>query len=128
MYFYHLYYSAGAIVTINQQILKLFTSWNVKYFKVFADQKKEKEKDNDKNSLEQKICNKLFELETCEQMEKEKPIKKKVLTKDEIKEEAIINRYLEPAVDESEKKSMIDNRLTNEIEIGSSNISSSIIQ
>ena len=115
---------AGAIITINQQILKLFTSWNVEYFKVFADQKKEKEKDNDKNSLEQKICNKLFELETCEQMEKEKPIEKKTLTKDEMKEEAIINRYLEPAVDESEKKSMIDNRLTNEMEIGSSNISS----
>lgn len=116
---------AGAIITINQQILKIFTSWNVEYFKVFADQKKEKEKDNkDEDSLEQKICDKLFELETCEQMEKEKPIEKKVLTKDEIKEEAIINRYLEPVGDEIEKKSMIDNRLNNETEIGSSNISS----
>ena len=58
-------------------------------------------------------------------MEKEKPIEKKVLTKDEIKEEAIINRYLEPVEDEIEKKSMIDNRLNNETKIGSSNISSS---
>ncbi|HSF49384.1 MAG TPA: hypothetical protein VLA74_01380 [Nitrososphaeraceae archaeon] len=115
---------AGAIITINQQILKIFTSWNVEYFKVFADQKEEKEKDNDENPLEQKICNKLFELETCEQMEKEKPIEKKKLTKEEIKEEAIINRYLEP-VDESKKKSMIDNRLSNETEIGNSNIDSS---
>jgi hypothetical protein len=115
---------AGAIITINQQIFKILSSWNVEYFKVFADQKKEKEKDNDKNSLEQKICNKLFELETCEQMEKENPIEKKILTKDEIKGEAIINRYLEP-VDESKKKSMIDNRLNNETAIGSSNIGSS---
>jgi hypothetical protein len=113
---------AGAIITINQQIFKILSSWNVEYFKVFADQKKEKEKDNkDEDSLEQKICNKLFELETCGQMEKEKPIEKKTLTKDEIKEEAIINRYLEP-VDESKKKSMIDNRLNNETAIGSSNI------
>lgn len=113
---------AGAIITINQQIFKILSSWNVEYFKVFADQKKEKDKDNkDEDSLEQKICNKLFELETCGQMEKEKPIEKKTLTKDEIKEEAIINRYLEP-VDESKKKSMIDNRLNNETAIGSSNI------
>jgi hypothetical protein len=116
---------AGAIITINQQIFKILSSWNVEYFKVFGDQKKEKEKDNDKNSLEQKICNKLFELETCGQMEKEKPIEKKTLTKEEIKEEAIINRYLEPVVDESKKKSMIDNRLNNETAIGSSNIGSS---
>jgi hypothetical protein len=66
---------AGAIITINQQILKIFTSWNVEYFKVFADQKKEKD-NKDEDSLEQKICNKLFELETCEQLEKEKPIEK----------------------------------------------------
>ncbi len=113
---------AGAIITINQQIFKMLSSWNVEYFKVFADQKKEKEKDNkDEDSLEKKIWNKLFELETCGQMEKEKPIEKKTLTKDEIKEEAIINRYLEP-VDESKKKSMIDNRLNNETAIGSSNI------
>jgi hypothetical protein len=53
-------------------------------------------------------------------MKEDKPIEKKEeLTEEEIKAEALINRYLEPI--ESEKKPTIDNSLNNETEIGSSN-------
>ena len=53
------------------------------------------------DSLEQKIWNKLLESETCEKEKEETPIEKKELTQ-EIQEEAIKNKYLEPV----QKKSL----------------------
>ena len=52
-------------------------------------------------------------------MQEDKPIEKKELTEEEIKAEAIVNRYLEPI--ESEKQSTIDKSLNSETEIGSNN-------
>ena len=127
------------ILENNQHISQIFNfnSINSDYFKqVWAgkeekDEEKEEEKEEE-DSAEQEICNKLFESETCEKVEQEdKPIETEKLTEEQIKEEAIINRYLEPA--KSEKQSTIDNNsLNSETKIsssngnGSSNISSTI--
>jgi hypothetical protein len=97
----------------NQYISQIFNSFNSDYFKEVSAGKEEEDED----SLEQKICNKLFESETCEKVQE-----KEELTEEEIKAAAIINRYLEPV--ESEKKS-IDDSLNNETEIDSSISSSS---
>ena len=71
----------------NQYIFQIFNSFNSNYFKeVVAG------KENEEDSIEQKICNKLFEPETCEKGKEDKPIEKEELTEEEIKEEA--NRQL----------------------------------
>lgn len=89
------------------------------------DDEEEKEEKDQEDSLEQKICNKLFESKTCEKgNEEDKPVEKKELTEEEIKAEALINRYLEPI--ELEQKSTIDNSLNSETEIGNNNSGSSI--
>jgi hypothetical protein len=72
-----------------------------------AGTEEEEGEESEEDSLEQKICNKLFESETCEKGNEIKPIEREEeLTEEEIKDEAIINRYFEPV--ESEKKT-IDN-------------------
>jgi hypothetical protein len=91
----------------NQHIFQIFNSFNSNYFKEVVAGKEDEE-----DSIEQKICNKLFEPETCEKGKEDKPIEKKELTKKEIKEEAIINKYLEPV--ESEKKSIDNNKSQSE--------------
>jgi hypothetical protein len=95
----------------------IFDSGNTDNFKVWASKQEEEEEED---SVEAKICNKLFDSETCENIEGDKPDKE--LTEEEIKAEAIINRYLEPV--ESETKP-IDNTIGNEVEIanGSNNTS-----
>ncbi len=100
-----------------QQISQIFDSGNTDNFKVWASKQEEEEEED---SLEAKICNKLFDSETCENIEGDKPDKE--LTEEEIKAEAIINRYLEPV--ESDTKP-IDNTIGNEVEIanGSNNTS-----
>src|SRR5215204_4366465 len=50
-------------------------------------------------------CNKLFELETCEKVKEEKAIEKESLTEEEIKDDAIINRYLEPVEQKPQQNS-----------------------
>jgi hypothetical protein len=108
------------ILENNQHISQLFNSINSDNFKeVLASTEENEEEVKDEESLEQKICNKLIESEKCEKMKEVKPLERKELTEEEIKAEAIINRYLEPV--ESEKKSSIDNSLSTETEIDSSN-------
>ncbi len=110
------------VIENEQQVFQIYDSWNADNFKVWAstdeeDEEEEKEKEADKT--EAKICSKLFDSETCEKIQKDKPIEKKELTEEETKAEAILNRYLEPI--ESEKQSTIDNSLNSETEIGSNN-------
>ena len=101
----------------------IFDSGNTDNFKVWASkQEEEEEEEEEENSIEAKICNKLFDSETCEKIQVDKPVEDKELTEEEIKAEAIVNKYLEQV--ESEKKS-IDNTIDNEAEIanGSNNTS-----
>ena len=95
----------------NQQISQLFISRDDSSFKVWAVEEEED------NSIDEKICNKLFVSETCEKIKEDKPIAKKELTKEEMKTEAILNKYLEPV--ESENKS-INNSINDAPELGSS--------
>ena len=102
------------------QILK--SSWDKEYFKeVWAgtEANENEEKDESAEDVEQKTCNKLFDSETCERMKKDQPTEikekekeKKELTEDELKSEAIINKYLDPVGSE---KPSIDNGLNSEI-------------
>ena len=112
----------------NQQMSQIFNSFNSDNFKeVLASTKEEEEEEEEKDeedSVKQKICNKLFESETCEKMKEDKPVEKKELTEEEIKAEALVNRYLEPI--ETEQKS-IDNSVDSETEIVSNNSGSSNI-
>ncbi|HSE99258.1 MAG TPA: SpaA isopeptide-forming pilin-related protein [Nitrososphaeraceae archaeon] len=80
----------------NQHISQIFNLFNSDYFNEVVAGKEDEEEKSEEDSLEQKICNKLFESETCEKVKEDKPIEKEELTEEEIKEEAIINRYLEP--------------------------------
>ncbi len=82
----------------NQYISQIFNSFNSDYFKEVLAGKEEEIEKSEEDSIEQKICNKLLESETCEKVKEDKPIEKEELAE----EEAIINRYLEPA----EKKSL----------------------
>jgi hypothetical protein len=95
----------------NQQIYQLFISRDDNYFKVWAVEEEEEE------SIDEKICNKLFVSETCEKIKEDKPVAKKELTKEEMKAEAILNKYLEPV--ESENKA-INNSINDAPELGSS--------
>ena len=96
-----LYFILFTIFENNQQEYQIFNSFiSFNYFKeVLAS---DEEENDEKDLLEQKICNKLLELETCEKGKEETPIEKDELTKEEIQEEAIKNKYLEPV----EKKSL----------------------
>ena len=106
------------ILENNQHISQIFNfnfnSINSDYFKqVWAgkEEKYEEEEKEKEDSAEQEICNKLFESEACEKVKQEdKPIETEKLTEEQIKEEAIINRYLEPA--ESEKYPQSSGTLT----------------
>ena len=98
----------------------IFDSGNTNVFEVLASKEEEEEEDD---SLEAKICNKLFDSETCEKIEVDTPVEDKELTEEEIKAEAIINRYLEPV--ESETK-QIDNTIDNEVETASGSNNTSI--
>jgi hypothetical protein len=95
----------------NQQIYQLFISSDDNYFKVWAVEEEEED------SIDEKICNKLFVSETCEKIKEKKPVAKKELTEEEMKAEAILNKYLEPV--DSDKKS-INNSINGAPEIGSS--------
>jgi hypothetical protein len=100
------------IVENNQHIYQVFiNSFNSDYFKEVSAGKEDEEEKSEEDSVEQKICNKLLQSETCEKMKKDEPTEKEELTEEEIKAEAIINRYLEPV--ESEKKS-IDNNIVSQ--------------
>ena len=111
------------IVENNQQTSQIYYLVKSDNFKeVLASTEEEEEEDeeeeeeeSDEDSVEQKNCNKLFESETCEKMKQNIPIVKEELTEEEIKEKAIINRYLEPI--ETEKKPTIDNSMNTETEI-----------
>jgi hypothetical protein len=95
----------------NQHMSQIFTFFNSYSFKeVLAGTEEEEEEENDEDSLEQKICNKLFESEECENV--------KELTEEEIKAESIISRYLEPV---KSKEKLIDNGMNNETKIDSTN-------
>ncbi len=115
-----------AIFENNQHISQKFNTLNSDSFKAVlasTEEEEEEEESEEQDSVEQEICNKLFESETCEKVKEDKPIEKEEeLTEEEIKAEALINRYLEPV--ESEKQSN-GNRVNGEIEIGSSNSDSS---
>lgn len=105
------------IVENTQYISQIFNSFNFDNFKevLAGKEEEEEEEEKDEDLLEQKVCNKLFESETCEKIKEFKPIEKEEeLTEEEIKAEAIINKYLEPV--ESEKKSTIDNNILNQSE------------
>ena len=95
-----LFFILFTIFENNQHEYQIFNSFiSSNYFKeVLAG---EEEGNDEEDSLEQKICNKLLESETCEKEKEETPIEKKELT-EEIQEEAIKNKYLEPV----EKKSL----------------------
>ena len=95
-----LFFILFTIFENNQHEYQIFNSFiPSNYFKeVLAG---EEEGNDEEDSLEQKICNKLLESETCEKEKEETPIEKKELT-EEIQEEAIKNKYLEPV----EKKSL----------------------
>ena len=99
-----LFFILFTIFADNQHMSQIFNSLYSNNFKeVMAGTEKEeeeKEERSEEDSLEQKICNKLFESEACEKMNEDKPIEKKELTEEEIKDEAIINRYLEPGESE----------------------------
>jgi hypothetical protein len=94
-----LFFILFTIFENNQQEYQIFNSFiSSNYFKeVLAG---EEEENDEEDSLTQKICNKLLESKTCEK-EKETPIEKDEFT-EEIQEEAIKNKYLEPV----EKKSL----------------------
>lgn len=114
------------VIENEQQVFQIFDSWNADNFKVWAstDEEEEEEKEvEEDDKTEAKICSKLFDSETCEKMQEDKPIEKKELTEEEIKAEAIVNRYLEPI--DSEKKSS-DNTTDSKLErsSGSNNSSS----
>lgn len=94
----------------NQHMSQIFTFFNSDSFKEVLAGTEEEEEENEEDSLEQKICNKLFESEECENV--------KELTEEEIKAESIISRYLEPV--KSEEK-LIDNGMNNETKIDSTN-------
>ena len=96
-----LYFILFTIFENNQHEYQIFNSFiSFNYFQeVLAS---DEEENDEKESLEQKICNKLLELEACEKGKEETPIEKDELTKEEIQEEAIKNKYLEPV----EKKSL----------------------
>lgn len=94
----------------NQHMSQIFTFFNSASFKEVLAGTEEEEEENEEDSLEQKICNKLFESEECENV--------KELTEEEIKAESIISRYLEPV--KSEEK-LIDNGMNNETKIDSTN-------
>lgn len=96
----------------NQQIYQIFISSDDNYFKVWAVEEEEEQ-----DSIDEKICNKLFVSETCEKIKEEKPVAKKEFTEEEMKAEAILNKYLEPV--DSDKKS-INNSINGPPEIGSS--------
>jgi hypothetical protein len=114
----------------NQPNSQILYSFHSDYFKqVWASTEEEEEDDDDEDndgeekeekedSAELQICNKLFESEACKKIEEEN----KELTEEEIKAEAIRNRYFEPAKLEEEKKSIIDNNLNSETEIVSTNV------
>jgi hypothetical protein len=95
-----LFFILFTIFENNQHEYQIFNSFiSSNYFKeVLAG---EEEENDEEDSLEQKICNKLLESKTCEKEKEETPIEKKELT-EEIQEEAIKNKYLEPV----EKKSL----------------------
>ena len=95
-----LFFILFTIFENNQQEYQIFNSFiSSNYFKeVLAG---EEEENDEEDSLEQKICNKLLESETCEKEKEETPIEKDEFT-EEIQEEAIKNKYLEPV----EKKSL----------------------
>lgn len=97
------------------------TSSDDNYFKVWAVEEEEEQ-----DSIDEKICNKLFVSETCEKIKEEKPVAKKEFTEEEMKAEAILNKYLEPV--DSDKKS-INNSINGppEIESSSSMTDSSLI-
>jgi hypothetical protein len=101
-----------------QQISQIFDSGNTNVFEVLASKEEEEE-----DSLEAKICNKLFDSETCEKIEVDTPVEDKELTEEEIKAEAIINRYLEPVESETIP---IDNTIDNEVETASGSNNTSI--
>ena len=82
----------------NQQIYQLFLFRDDNYFKVWAVEEEEED------SIDEIICNKYFVSETCEKIKEKKPVAKKELNEEEIKAEAILNKYLEPV--ESENKSI----------------------
>jgi hypothetical protein len=105
----------------NQQIYQIFISSDDNYFKVWAVEEEEEQ-----DSIDEKICNKLFVSETCEKIKEEKPVAKKEFTEEEMKAEAILNKYLEPV--DSDKKS-INNSINGlpEIESSSSMTDSSLI-
>ena len=94
-----LFFILFTIFEKNQQEYQIFNSFiSSNYFKeVLAGE----EENDEEDSLEQKICNKLLESETCEKEKEETPIEKDEFT-EEIQEEAIKNKYLEPV----EKKSL----------------------
>ncbi len=94
----------------NQHMSQIFTFFNSDSFKEVLAGTEEEEEENEEDSLEQKICNKLFESEECENV--------KELTEEEIKAESIISRYLEPV--KSEEK-LIDNGMNNETKIDNTN-------
>jgi hypothetical protein len=94
----------------NQQIYHLFLFRNDNYFQVWAA-------DEDENSIDEIFCEKYFVSETCEKMKEDKPAEKKELIEEEMKAEAILNKYLEPV--ESENKS-INNSINVAAERGSS--------
>jgi hypothetical protein len=90
-----LFFILFTIFENNQHMSQIINSFYSNNFKVMAGTEEEEESEED--SLEQKICNKLLESETCEKGNESKPIEKEEeLTEEEIKDEAIINRYLEP--------------------------------
>ena len=107
----------------NSQILYSFHS---DYFKQVWASTEEEEDDGDDNgeekeeedSTELQFCNKLFESEACKKMKEET----KELTEEEIKAEAIRNRYFESSESEEVKTSIIDNNLNSETEIGKINL------
>ncbi len=103
-----LFFILSTIFENNQHISQTINSLYSNNFKeVMAGTEEEEGEESEEDSLEQKICNKLFESETCEKGNEGKPIEnEEELTEEEIKDEAIINRYFEPV--ESEKKT-IDN-------------------
>jgi hypothetical protein len=111
------------ILENNQNIPQIFYSFYYDNFKEVVAGTEEDKEDKDQENIEQKICNKLFESDTCEQMKKDQPIEKeeneekekKELTEEQLKTEAIINKYLAPI--ESEKPS-INNTVNNEKGLG----------
>src|SRR5687768_8927541 len=88
-----LFFILFTIFANNQHMSQIFNSlYSNNFNEVMAGTEKEEEKKekSEEDSLEQKICNKLFESEACEKMNEDKPIEKKELTEEEIKDEAII--------------------------------------